>query len=420
MLTVFSGESFIFVYRPVTGEDFMKRPSRHDYTDGHSVELLQSGEPFFAANIKAINESRQYIHFQSYIVDEDDTGLLIIDALVRAAERGVRIYLLLDAYGTKYLSGEFIKKVEDSGIMFRFFSPVFITKGFQMSLRLHHKVLLVDGELAIIGGMNFADRYHGTPGKKEWLDYAVVVKGPECMHINRILRKHWNKTFLSKEERSNEIVHSTKIYEENIKLRVTENNWYRNKIEILRSYRSAFKHAHHHMIIFASYFLPGRLERKLLRLASARGVDIKIVLAAESDAPMFKRATGFLYEFILRNNIKIFEYLSSNLHAKVATVDGKWSTIGSYNLNHISDYGSIEMNVDILDEAFTESFEKILLRIIKNDCRQVTFEEYLRRRTWFSQLRGWTSYQMIRFLMRLMAQMTSKKGKHPPTPPRGG
>jgi cardiolipin synthase len=411
MLTVFSGESFIFVYRPVTGEDFMKRPSRHDYSDGHSVELLQSGEPFFAANIKAIDEARQYIHFQSYIVDEDDTGLRIIDALVRAAERGVRTYLLLDAYGTKYLSGEFIKKVDDSGIMFRFFSPVFITKGFQMSLRLHHKVLLVDGEMAIIGGMNFADRYHGTTGKKEWLDFAVVVKGPECMHINSILRKHWNKTFLSKEERSNEIIHSTKIYKENIKLRVTENNWYRNKIEILRSYRSAFKHAHHHMIIFASYFLPGRLERKLLRLASARGVDIKIVLAAESDAPMFKRATGFLYEFILRNNIKIFEYLSSNLHAKVATVDGKWSTIGSYNLNHISDYGSIEMNVDILDEAFTESFEKILLRIIKNDCRQVTFEEYLRRRTWFSQLRGWTSYQMIRLLMRLMAQMTSKKGK---------
>jgi cardiolipin synthase len=289
-----------------------------------------------------------------------------------------------------------------------------------MSLRLHHKVLLIDGELAIIGGMNFANRYHGTPGRKEWLDFAVIVKGPECMHINSILRKLWNKAFISREDRSNEIVHSAKIYEENIKLRVTENNWYRNKIEILRSYRSAFKHAHHHMIIFASYFLPGRLERKLLRLASARGVDIKIVFTAESDAPMFKRATGFLYEYILRNNIKIYEYLPSNLHAKVATVDGKWSTVGSYNLNHISDYGSIEMNVDILDTAFTENFEKILLKIIKNDCRQVTTEEYLRRRTWLSQFRGWISYQMIRLMMRLMAQMTAKKGKHPPTPPRGG
>jgi cardiolipin synthase len=389
----------------------MRRHLKYDYKEGHSVELLESGEPFFVANIKAIDEATQYIHFQTYIIDEDETGQRIINALVRAAERGVRIYLLLDAFGTKYLTSEFINKIENSGILFRFFSPVFITKGFQMSLRLHHKVLLVDGELAIIGGMNFANRYHGMPGKKEWLDFAVEVKGPECVHINSILRKLWNKTFISKEERSNEIVHSAKTYKEDIKLRVTENNWYRNKIEILRSYRSAFKHAHDHMIIFASYFLPGRLERKLLRLASARGVDIKIVFAAESDAPMFKRATGFLYEYILRNNIKIYEYLPSNLHAKVATVDGKWCTIGSYNLNHISDYGSIEMNVDILDTAFTEKFEKILLKKIKDDCRQVTFEEYLRRRTLFSQFRGWMSYQMIRLLMRLMAQMTSKKGK---------
>ncbi|HBC78802.1 MAG TPA: hypothetical protein DEO60_14750 [Bacteroidales bacterium] len=389
----------------------MKRNSRHDYKEGHSVRLLQSGESFFAANIQAIDEARHYIHFQTYIIDEDETGQRIIDALVRAAQRKVRVYLLLDAFGTKYLSDEFITKIEDSGILFRFFSPAFITKGFHMSLRLHHKVLLADGELAIIGGMNFADRYHGTNGKREWLDFAVIVQGPECMHINSIMRKLWNKTFISKEERSNEIVREVRVFEENIKLKVTENNWYRNKIEILRSYRSAFKHARHHMIIFASYFLPGRLERKLLRLASLRGVDIKIVLAAESDARMFKRATGFLYEYILRNDIKIYEYLPSNLHAKVATVDGNWCTIGSYNLNHISDYGSIEMNADILDTTFAGNFEKILLKIIKNDCRQVTTEEYLKRKTWFSQLRGWLSYQMIRFLMRLMAQMTSKKGK---------
>ena len=391
----------------------MKRFSRHEYKSGHSVQLLRSGEQFFAGNIEAIDQAKHYIHFQAYIIDEDETGLHIIDALVRASRRGVRIYLLLDAYGTKYLSGELVKKIEDSGILFRFFSPAFITKGFQLSLRLHHKVMLVDGEIAIIGGMNFADRYRGTSRKKEWLDFAVLVKGPECIHINSILRKLWNKTFISREEKSGEIVHSTKIYEENIKLRITENNWYRNKIEILKSYRSAVKHAQHYMIIFASYFLPGRLERKLLRLASARGVDIKIVFAAESDAPMFKRATGFLYEYILRNNIQIFEYLPSNLHAKVATVDGKWCTLGSYNLNHISDYGSVEMNVDILDPTFTENFEKNLLRIIKNDCRQVTIEDYLRRKTWFSQLRGWISYQMIRLAMRLMAQMTSKQGKHP-------
>jgi cardiolipin synthase len=126
---------------------------------------------------------------------------------------------------------------------------------------------------------------------------------------------------------------------------------------------------------------------------------------------MFKRATRFLYDFILRNNIKIYEYLPSNLHAKVATVDGKWSTIGSYNLNHVSDYASIEINVAILDEGFTLQFEELLRKIIRNDCRQVTVEEYNRRRTSFSNISGWLSYQMIRLMMRIMYQMTSKRKK---------
>jgi cardiolipin synthase len=138
-------------------------------------------------------------------------------------------------------------------------------------------------------------------------------------------------------------------------------------------------------------------------------VDIIIVLAAESDTPMVDRATRFLYDFILRNNIRIYEYLPSNLHAKVATVDGEWCTIGSYNLNHLSDYASVEINAAILDDRFTSRFEEILLEIIKNDCRQVTIEEFHRRSNWFSRLSGWISYQTLRILMRIMYQMTSKK-----------
>ena len=389
----------------------MKRSPKHDYKEGHNVELLQGGGSFFPTVERVLDEAKHYIHFQTYIVDEDDTGKRIVSALVRAARRGVRVYLLLDAFGTKYLTKEFIDEIEDSGILFRFFSPVFIMKGFQLSLRLHHKVVLADGELAIIGGINFADRYRGSDSVKAWLDFAVLIRGPECIRVNNICRKLWNKTFLAKEEKASERVYSTSLYKQNISLRVVENNWYRNKIEILRSYRNALRNSGSHMIIFASYFLPGRLERKLFRQASARGVDIRIVLAAKSDAPMFKRATSFLYQYILRNNIKIYEYYPANLHAKVTTVDGKWCTIGSYNFNHISDYGSIEMNVNIMDDAFTKDFENILNEIIKNDCRQVTVEEYLRRSSWWTRLRGWASYQMIRLLMRILAQMTSKKGR---------
>ena len=386
----------------------MEFTSSHDYKSGHSVELLLSGETFFAECEKRINNAKKFIHFQTYIVDDDVTGRRIVDALIRAAEKGVRVYFLLDAYGGSSFPKESIAKVEESGILFRKFSPGLITKGFQLSLRLHHKVLLVDGEVAIIGGMNFADRYHGSPEVKEWLDFAILIKGPECAHVLFLLKRLWNKAFISRKERSRETVHNPEVFDDNIRVKVLQNNWYRNKIEILKSYRSALKHSHNRMIIMASYFLPGRNERKLLRNASRRGVDIKIVLAAQSDAVVFKRATSFLYDFILRNNIKIYEYLPSNLHAKVATVDGKWSTIGSYNLNHLSDYGSVELNADILDSQFAEMFEELLLEIIEKDCKQITFEEHIHHKTWLWQFFAWLSYQAIRIMMRIMFSLTSK------------
>ena len=393
----------------------MKVPKkRREYKGGHQIELLRSGEQYFAAVEKVIDEAEKFIHFQVYILDEDETGKRMVNALIRAAKRGVRTYLLLDAYGTGFLSKELIDSIENAGILFRFFSPTFITKGFHLSLRLHSKVVLADGEVAIIGGMNFANRYHGINMKKEWLDYAILFRGPECAHTLNILKKLWNKTFISKAERATEVMRHTKFFREDVKLKVTQNNWYRNKIEILRSYRNAIRNSRERMIIFASYFLPGRNERRLLRNASLRGVDISIVFAAESDAPMFTRATNFLYDFILRNNIKVYEYLPSNLHAKVATVDGQWSTIGSYNMNHLSDYGSVEINVDVLDDNFALYFEEKLKEVIRNDCRQVTLDDYNRRRNIFTRIRGWFSYQMIRFLMRILWRLTSRKGMIPP------
>lgn len=388
-----------------------RRSHRKEYKSGHEVRLLQTGDEFFKVVENVIDEAKSFIHFQTYILDEDETGIRIVNALIRASGRGVRTYLLLDAFGTKYLSDEFIRRIERAGILFRFFSPTLISRGYHLSLRLHSKVVLADGVTAIIGGMNFADRYRGTEKKKGWLDFAVVVKGPECVHLLDITKRLWNRPFLPRSERAREYVRNPLSFPDNISLRVLLNNWYRNKIEILKGYRSAFRGANKRMIIFSGYFLPGRNERRLMKLASLRGVEIIIVLSAESDAPVFERATRFLYDYILRNNIKIYEYLPSNMHAKVATVDGKWCTVGSYNLNHLSDYGSVEINVAVHDEGFTGDFEEKLLSIIKNDCRQVTLEEYNRRRTAFSRLSGWTAYQIIRVLMRIMFFMTSKKNK---------
>lgn len=385
------------------------RSQRLIYRNGHQVRLLQSGDEFFGAVEEIIDSALHYIHFQAYILDEDETGIRIVDSLIRAAGRGVKVYFLLDAYGTKYLSDELVKRIDNSGILFRFFSPTFISKGFQLSLRLHSKVVMADGEVAIIGGMNFADRYRGTGNNKAWLDFAVCIRGPEMVHLLDIVKRLWNKTFISRTERAIEHIPVARSYTDNVAVKILENNWTKNKIEILKGYRAIFRKAEKSIILFASYFLPGRNERKLMRMASLRGVDITIVFSAESDAAVFEKATRFLYDFILRNNIKIYEYTPSNLHAKVATVDGKWCTVGSYNLNHLSDYGSVEINAAILDETFTKDFESRLKTIIENDCRQITPEVYKKRKSWFYSARGWMAYQTIRFLMRVMFRLTTKK-----------
>jgi cardiolipin synthase len=379
------------------------------FKTGHHIELLRSGRPYFTALVKAINEAKRYIHLQIYLVEDDPTGRRIISALIRASQRGVKVYLLLDAYGSPQFTGQWAKRAEEAGILIRKFSPKYFSKGLKLSLRLHHKVLLVDGQLAIIGGLNLADRYYGTTGKKAWLDFAIIIQGPECVHVLEVVKRHWNKKFIPYNKRSHEVIEAPVYFNDGVRVRVLVNNWYRRKIEILRSYRSALRHSRERVILFASYFLPGRNERRLLKNASLRGVDIRIVLAAESDVPMFHRATNFLYDFILRNNIRIYEYLPSNLHAKVAAVDGKWCTIGSYNLNHLSDYGSIEMNADILDEKFTGEFEKILENIIRRDCRRVTIEDLMRRKNWFYRLSDWFSYQLIRLMMRIMFVLSSRK-----------
>jgi len=389
----------------------MPRPTFQKYKSGHSVELLRSGRSYFSACEKAIENAKHFIHFQTYIVDDDETGRRFVKALTDAAARGVKVYFLLDAYGGRSFPAHLEQEVINAGILFRRFSPRLISRDFQLSLRLHHKVLLIDGQHAIIGGMNVADRYRGKKDSKEWLDYAVSVKGPVCVHVLFILKKLWNRPFSKKDEKSRETIHAPLYNQGNVRVRIVQNNWYRNKIEILKSYRQFLRHSDDRIFLLASYFLPGRHERKLLRDASRRGVDITIVLSAESDAPMFKQATKFLYRFILRNNIRIYEYLPSNLHAKVAVVDGMWTTIGSYNMNHLSDYGSIEMNVNILDSDFAGDIEKHIKTIIRKDCRQVTFDTYEHKTTWYKRLIEWTSYQMIRLMLRILFLLTSKGPK---------
>ena len=156
------------------------------------------------------------------------------------------------------------------------------------------------------------------------------------------------------------------------------------------------RNANTHITIMCSYFLPGTIIRKLLRQASARGVKIKVIVAGQSDVKIAKAAERWMYDWLLRHKIELYEYQPNVLHAKVAVCDGKLCSIGSYNINDISAYASIELNIDVLDKEFATKLEAILEQIIKSDCTSISKEKHIQTKNVFKQLYRWCSYKIFR------------------------
>jgi cardiolipin synthase A/B len=384
----------------------IKKRREKKYSPGHGVSLVRSGPEYFEMLEKVVSEARYYIHFQTYILEEDSTGYQVAALLKAASCRGVKVYLIVDAFGSSNLTSKSIEDLVSARVHFRRFAPVFTYKGFQLSRRLHHKVVLVDGHTALIGGINNSDNYRGRPGRLPWLDFAVLLRGPECKRVLHICQAIWNRPLLKKTRGR---IHNPYVEHPGKLVKVVENNWFRSKIEISKSYRDAFRQSREEIIIMASYFVPGLTDRRLLRKAASRGVKVRVIFSKHSDARMVKRASRYLYGYLLRNGMEIHEYKPSMVHGKVCVVDGEWVTVGSYNMNHLSDYGSIELNVNVLDREFTGQARAILLDVIAAQCEGITIENYIKLRDWKTKLLDWISYHLIRFSMRMMFLLTRKE-----------
>jgi cardiolipin synthase len=350
-------------------QEFLKR---------NRIRLVNGGEEYFSLLKSMIDNAKLTLHLQFYIFEEDKTGKIILDALLNAAKRGVSVFLQIDAYASQNFSGKMVKTLNDSGVQFKWFEPVFKSKHFYFGRRLHHKVIVADGMQSLVGGINITDRYNDLPERPAWKDMAVFCEGETTYELHKLCRHMWGSVILpdiiSKEEINNKC---TAIpAEECCEVRVRRNDWVTRKQQITKSYLEMFRNANNHITIMCSYFLPGRLFRKRLSQAVKRGVKVKVILAGPSDVMMAKNAERYLYEWLLKNNIEIYEYQKTVLHAKVAEYDNLWSTIGSYNVNNISAYASLELNLEIRNNEFSKKIENELEQIINQECKSITKENY--------------------------------------------
>ncbi len=370
------------------------------YISQNKIRLIRGGRPYFDQLLQLINQAEEIIHLQVYIYDDDETGKEVTAALMSAARRNVSVYLIVDGYASQKLSKKFIREVEDAGIHFRFFEPLFRSRHSYFGRRLHHKVVVTDNRFALVGGINISNHYNDMPGEKGWLDFALHVEGEIVKELCRLCQKIWAGYLPDK--RLNLCRESQFPLQINPKedspLRVRRNDWITKRNQISRSYLEMFRKANQQIIMMSGYFLPGPVMRKNMKKATRRGVKIKLILAGISDVMVAKNAERFMYSWLFRNNIEVYEYKPSVLHGKVAVCDGAWATIGSYNLNIISAYASIELNIDVNHPGFAEMLQATLEKIIAQDCVQITKEDFAMHNSFLNIIWERICYWFIRFL----------------------
>jgi cardiolipin synthase len=260
---------------------------------------------------------------------------------------------------------------------------------------MHEKIVIIDESVALVGGINFADRYNDVEGSPSWLDYALYVQGEAAYRLFQYCYTQWtNKTVLPSLTARN-------FPKENCSVRIRFNDWVKGNNQIWRTYFNLFNVAEKSITIMCSYFLPGRVLRKRLSLASKRGVKVKLILAGPSDVMLAKYAERYLYRWMLKNDIDIYEYQPSVLHAKMMAVDDHWVTIGSFNVNNISAYASMEMNFDVRNRPFAYSVQQLMDSIIEKDCIQVTKKSPVFNTSFLRKFAQKSSYELIRVILNL-------------------
>lgn len=380
-------------------------PQLKTYWCDTDVVLVKCGKEFFDTLEKLIDKAKTEIQFQTYIYDHDETGKAITEALKRAANRGVKVFLVVDGFGSVSLHHAFAEEMKQAGIFFRKFSPLYSKRSFQVGRRLHQKVVVIDKETALVTGINIADKYYGRH-EAPWLDFAVLLHGPICKELADVCRRIERKKITKGKQKKHSVSLKDKIL-----VRYRQNDWVRRKNQIRESYKTAIRNAEDSITIVAAYFIPGITLRRALRQASERGVKIKLLLSGKSDVPFIKRAHHFLYGWLLHINVRVFEYNTAILHGKAMVVDNKWATIGSYNINHLSDYSSIELNADILSEDFARVFNNHIEDILNNESTEIT-DKIAGHKNIVARLLNWFSYQLVRINMSLLFFFITKRGNN--------
>ncbi|SFU98606.1 putative cardiolipin synthase [Halomonas korlensis] len=344
-----------------------------EWREGNQVELLINGCQFFPSVFDSIRSARHEILLETFIIFDDEVGRELKDALLEAAAKQVKIDITVDGYGTADLNSDYIADLKAAGINMHIYDPRPRRLGMRTNLfrRLHRKIVVVDGEVAYIGGINFGADHLPEKDPMGKQDYAVRVHGPIVDDIRAAAT-----SFLLEHQAIQELPELTSAAPEagkaDILMAIRDNNSHPTDIE--DQYLLAIQSASSRLIIANAYFFPSYRIWHELANASRRGVKVTLILQGQPDRPWTRSLSSFLYSRLLNVGVRIYEYKERPLHGKIAIVDHEWVTVGSSNLDPLSLSLNLEANLFIRDARLNKNVYEHLVDIVNNSSQEVTRE----------------------------------------------
>lgn len=342
----------------------------HSEVSGSALTIYTDGGTLYDDMLEAIDGAEHSVIMETYIWKNDELGQRFIDAFNSAAERGVRVHLMYDGFANLVVPKSFYAQLSDRVFVHRL--PVFRRKIWKAPLRYtglnHSKVLVVDDGIGFVGGYNIGALY-----AREWRDTHIREIGPAVWGLRNSVARVWNERCSSDEAIpwiSPDTWRSPVSVAANLPVQLV--------YPIRQMYLDAIERAEHRIWITTPYFVPDQQIVLALRHAAERGVDVRLMVPKESNHILADWVTRGFYGQLLSSKITLLLYTASMIHAKTATIDGEWSTVGTANIDRLSLTFNYETNVEIVDVDFAREMERIY-ETDSEHCETLTPSDWDRR-----------------------------------------
>lgn len=347
---------------------------RFQWRDGNQIDLMVDGEAFFPVMLEEMRKARHSVLLEFYLVASGTVATRFIEEMIAAVKRGVMVRMIIDGFGALKFNQNDRKRLQSEGVQIIVYNPLHATKLTRNFARDHRKLLIVDQQVAFVGGTGLSDVYWLSETKgSPWHELMSRVEGPAVTDLLNVYNALWERCSYQKLPSAPESVAPVG----DTKVRVTTvQGMYQQDIKV--NFLHRVNRAQTRVWLMTAYFLPSFSVRSALRRAARRGVDVRLIIAGPyTDQPWVFHASKRYYRALLKAGVRIYEYQPRFLHAKAAVVDD-WSSVGSCNLDHWNLRWNLEANIEVEDSAFVVQVGQVL-RDDMHHCREVTYDAWSKR-----------------------------------------